>query len=217
MNQAVRERKVWGTRTVEAVAAVAIVALFAVVVPPAVQTLRRHEAIKRVVAQGLQLRETILAANMAAEESEALTPLWPTNGFTSSTMYFKKLFTSNLYTNDFPAGLLAAPGVPACPGTNIAAFARANNAWCIARPLANQTNDFPFLFTRNFLSAKPHDATLADIRQLDPDQTPFGNDAGIVITYRGESLVIRASDLVGDVKLEMLFNPGSVTNGFLSP
>jgi hypothetical protein len=46
---------------------------------------------------------------------------------------------------------------------------------------------------------------------------PFGDDVGIVVSWKGAVQVIEAGKLSKDVKLAQLFNPASATNRFLTP
>jgi hypothetical protein len=146
---------------------------------------------------------------------------WPTDSYGSSTEYFLDFFQSGLCTNAFPVDWLAAPGVPAFSGTNLADFAASNNAWCVAVPIKGQTNDFPFLFTRNLSAKKDSEQakgrSLGEIERLASDIAPFGDDVGIVVSWRGAVQVIKADELGEDVKLPQLFNPASATNRFLTP
>ena len=201
----------------EAVAALIILAVLAVVVIPATRTLRRHNAIRLLTEHGIRLRTAIVDANQAAYLAEDMSPLWPTNRHLSSTAFFQEFFTSELYTNAFPAEWFAAPGVPAFAGTDVADFAASNNVWCFVCPEQDQTNDVPFIFTRNFSAGEERGARIGDVRRLDPREPPFGDHAGIVVTFRGEARVVRAKDIVGDVSLSALFNPTAATNLFLAP
>jgi len=209
------------SRTAERIVALVIVAAFAVLVGPALTKANRHRETVRLVAKARVLREAIVTANLNTELVEDVSPLWPTNNYASSTEYLVEFFESDLYTNAFPAGWLAAPGVPRFVGTNTLEFTATNNAWCIAVPVEGQTNDFPFLFTRNLSPGKAPGKqkirTVDEIDQLDPERTPFGGILGIVISYKGTVQVIKARELTNDVKLPQLFNPTGATNEFLTP
>ncbi|MDP6630998.1 MAG: hypothetical protein QGH42_00710 [Kiritimatiellia bacterium] len=209
------------SRLAEVIVSLGVIVLFIALVSPAWVTANRHRDIVRLVASGERLREAIVSANVNAELVEDVSPLWPTNNYASSTEYFVEFFESDLYTNAFPAGWLAAPGVPQFVGTNTLAFTATNNAWCIAVPVEGQTNDFPFLFTRNLSLGKAPEkrkiSTVDEITQLDPERTPFGGGQGIVISYKGTVQVIKARELSNEVRLPERFNPTGATNEFLTP
>ena len=205
-------------RWAEFAVALIVVAVFAALVMPALRTANRHRAIALLAANGERLWGAIVRANRRAEASEEMSPMWPTNRNVGATEYFVGFFESDLYTNAFPADWLAAPGVPVFSGTNTADFAESNNAWCVSVPFPGQTNDFPFLFSRNFVSEEDErGGSIINIKELNPDSVPFGADVGIVVSYRGVVQVIKADDLGEEVKLSSLFNPTAATNQFLTP
>lgn len=207
-----------GVRMGEVVAASVVIAAFVIVAVVATRTVRRHEEVVSVAANIQQLREILFAANRAADPAKKQVPLWPTNGCESSTKFFISFFNSGLYTNAFPSDLLSGPGVPAFSGTNIVKFAPSNNIWCITIPSQSQTNDFPFLFTRNFLAGNDGKGTnLADVSILAKKVEPFGADVGVVVSYLGTVKIIRAGDLTNKAVLPRLFNPSGASNTFLSP
>jgi len=201
----------------ERIVALGVVALFVAMVVPALIQANRHRDIVRLTQNGQRLREAIIRANQIAGVTESMSVMWPTNSRSGSTEYFLDFFHSDLYTNAFPADWLAAPGVPVFSGTNMANFTASNNVWCIAAPLQGQTNDFPFLFTRNFSVKKDKGRMVSEITRLNPDIAPFGDEVGIVVSYRGAVRVIKADELTKEVQLPGLFNPTSETNQFLTP
>ena len=133
---------------------------------------------------------------------------WPQSGeFPTSTAFFTNLVASGELKVDF--SFFAADGLQACKSTNAAQFKAGNNAWCVVADLKDSDPDqTPFLFTRN-LSIN----SLAEFRgaaQLG-DEPPFGR-AGVVVVFKSGSVMKFKPD-----QLASNFNCCGATNRVLRP
>ncbi len=133
---------------------------------------------------------------------------WPQSGeFSTSTAFFTNLVASGGMKVDF--SFFAADGLPACKSTNAAQFKAGNNAWCVVADLKDSDPDqTPFLFTRNLRIN-----SLAEFKG--PDQVsaepPFGR-AGVLVIFKGGSVMKFKPD-----QLASNFNCCGATNRVLRP
>ena len=134
---------------------------------------------------------------------------WPKSGeFSSSTAYFTNLVDRRVLNVNY--SFFAAPGITPCKSTNAAQFKAENNAWCVVADLKDTDPDnTPFLFTRNLRIA-----SLAEFRggdQVD-DVPPFGRRGVVVVFKSAAAIVLRPEALASNFPAM-----GTATNRVLRP
>lgn len=136
---------------------------------------------------------------------------WPQSGkFSTSTEYFTSLVTSS-GGNAQGYSIFAAPGITPCNGTNDAMFKAENNAWCVVADLRDtDPDDTPFLFTRN-LRIPGLAAFKQGGRAWLSDDPPFGRTGVLVVAKGGAARVLKPEELAKH------FNPSGAANRVLRP
>ena len=157
MIKKLRQMKSRGFTLIELLVVIAIIAILAALLFPGVQGAINRARLTNLANNGRQIYTAFFAKMMSPEVvSGAVTLGYPIKGalnpsnstFPDSTAYWEHMVTSKWINVDF--AFFAAPGVPAIKGTDAAAFAPANNAWCAAGGLTeNDADNVPLFFTRN--------------------------------------------------------------------
>ena len=133
---------------------------------------------------------------------------WPqSDTYATSTAVFTNLLIRGVLKKDY--SLFAAPGLPACVGTNAALFKAENNAWCVVADVKDSDSDqMPLLFTRNLKINSL--AEFKGVEQLS-DDPPFGRKCVLVIFKGGEAQKFTPDMLASN------FNTCHATNRVLRP
>lgn len=203
-----------GFTVLEVVVVLVILGIFALVVIPASRKAREKRELKETLAQATQLWAVVMAANTEPRgPAKQAVPIWPTNTFSSSTEYFIKCLATNRVATNVSLALLSAPGVPVWTG----AFERlpaSNVAWSVIRwDGVEKSNDPPFLISRNLIGRGG--STLMDLDTMSPDIEPFGSEAAIIVTVRGNLRLVERFRT--NENFQIFLNPYADTNDVLRP
>ena len=162
-----------------------------------------------ILRNGRSICNAVLGDETSAVATNDHGVRWPKSGeFSTSTAYFTNLVGRGVL--NVPYSFFAAPGFKPCKGTNPAQFKAENNAWCVVADLKDTDPDnTPFLFTRNLRIA-----SLAEFRGSDQvdDVPPFGRKGVAVIFKGGSAIVLRPEALASNFPAM-----GTATNRVLRP
>jgi len=192
---------------------IAIISILTAMLFPVVQQAIIKGQAVAVGNDGKQLWYGLFAENIERER-RGQGDVWPTSAdYATSTEFFRDAIGEDWLGEDYTFSFMGAPGVPKALTVDPNEFNPENNAWCIALDVGPGTRqETPFMFTRNFSASG---GTLADVDGFTADTQPFGDRAGVIVTYGGAVKILTKKDL--GIDFQKLFNPYNATNMIARP
>ena len=140
-----------------------------------------------------------------------------TNGFASSTAYFRSLVARGSEGLDF--SLFSGPGLFRLETRKPNEFVASGNAWSVCLDLAGESSATPFFFSRNLLAAHTRmvasNETLS-VDMLADDPLDFDREAAVVFTKAGEGRIVWNREF-GEGASAGRINPTGYRGEFLRP
>ena len=190
-------KKVWkrrgwrGFTLIELLVVVAIIAVLAGLLLPAVLKAWKSAQATQVMNDGRQIYVALFDTQMKdlvlrrsgigfpkSIASDAV------NGFNNSNELFARMVRDEVLKVQYD--FFSAPGLEVCDSVVEGDFDARFNAWCVTADLGENTPDMtPFIFTRNINVGATLDQTVTNLTDFLTENAPFGRFQGIVISKGG--------------------------------
>ncbi len=192
---------------------IAIIAMLAAILVPAVNRALISAALTQTVSNGANIYKSAFAGQMEDAVLGGSYSAWPKedDDYNDATAYFTYLVTSKVMSVTFD--FFAARGIEGAKTTDDSEFGDENNAWSLVLNLNDAPEGTPFIYTKNYELGGSLPTGEGAISEDDLEgKAPFGSDGIVVVLKGGSAFSLRGRNLT-----EENFNPAGDSVGDATP